>query len=157
MLERRGRRVERRIAGQDDHRDVVIDRADLREEIEAGDLRHHQIEDDEMKHLVADALDRERRVGEGGDLEALGEQEVLQVLANVLVVIDDEHGQLRGGTKGYGSGDHRCDHIPLHQKAKPRRVAPRFPSGRQDLNLRLLGPEPSALPGCATPREGNVW
>ena len=25
-------------------------------------------------------------------------------------------------------------------------------SGREDLNLRLLGPEPSALPGCATPR-----
>ncbi len=26
-------------------------------------------------------------------------------------------------------------------------------SGREDLNLRLLGPEPSALPGCATPRK----
>jgi hypothetical protein len=25
-------------------------------------------------------------------------------------------------------------------------------SGRGDLNSRLLGPEPSALPGCATPR-----
>src|ERR1019366_8004191 len=25
-------------------------------------------------------------------------------------------------------------------------------SGREDSNLRLLGPEPSALPGCATPR-----
>ncbi len=25
-------------------------------------------------------------------------------------------------------------------------------SGRQDSNLRPLGPEPSALPGCATPR-----
>ena len=25
-------------------------------------------------------------------------------------------------------------------------------SGREDLNLRLLGPEPSALPDCATPR-----
>jgi hypothetical protein len=25
-------------------------------------------------------------------------------------------------------------------------------SGRQDLNLRPLGPQPSALPGCATPR-----
>ena len=25
-------------------------------------------------------------------------------------------------------------------------------SGREDLNLRPLGPEPSALPGCATPR-----
>ena len=26
-------------------------------------------------------------------------------------------------------------------------------SGREDLNLRLPGPEPGALPGCATPRE----
>src|SRR5207237_1265267 len=25
-------------------------------------------------------------------------------------------------------------------------------SGREDLNLRLFGPEPNALPGCATPR-----
>src|SRR5262245_12238278 len=25
-------------------------------------------------------------------------------------------------------------------------------SGREDLNLRLHGPEPCALPGCATPR-----
>ena len=25
-------------------------------------------------------------------------------------------------------------------------------SGREDLNLRLLAPEASALPGCATPR-----
>ena len=28
-------------------------------------------------------------------------------------------------------------------------------SGRGDLNSRLLGPEPSALPGCATPRAEN--
>ncbi len=26
-------------------------------------------------------------------------------------------------------------------------------SGREDLNLRLHGPEPCALPGCATPRD----
>ena len=25
-------------------------------------------------------------------------------------------------------------------------------SGREDLNLRPFGPEPNALPGCATPR-----
>ncbi len=29
------------------------------------------------------------------------------------------------------------------------------PSGREDLNLRLPGPEPGALPGCATPRKGR--
>ena len=29
-------------------------------------------------------------------------------------------------------------------------------SGRQDLNLRPLGPQPSALPDCATPREAGM-
>ena len=29
-------------------------------------------------------------------------------------------------------------------------------SGREDSNLRLLGPEPSALPGCATPRKAGL-
>ena len=28
----------------------------------------------------------------------------------------------------------------------------KFWSGREDSNLRPLGPKPSALPGCATPR-----
>ena len=31
-----------------------------------------------------------------------------------------------------------------------------FVSGRQDLNLRPLGPEPSALPSWATPRDGHI-
>ena len=83
------------MAGQDDHRDVVVDCADLREQIEPGELRHHQVEHDEVKHLVADALDRDRRIRERRDLEALGAQEVLQVLQDVRVVVDDEHGQFR--------------------------------------------------------------
>src|SRR5262249_16736478 len=29
-------------------------------------------------------------------------------------------------------------------------------SGREDLNLRLHGPEPCALPGCATPRRDRL-
>src|SRR6185437_14071072 len=43
-----------------------------------------------------------------------------------------------------------------HDGAAPQ--TPRSPaaflneSGREDLNLRLPGPEPGALPGCATPR-----
>jgi hypothetical protein len=35
---------------------------------------------------------------------------------------------------------------------KCAKLVPREQSGREDSNLRLLGPEPSALPGCATPR-----
>src|SRR5262249_24348649 len=36
----------------------------------------------------------------------------------------------------------------VRRTTKPRAVL----SGREDLNLRLPGPEPGALPGCATPR-----
>jgi hypothetical protein len=35
------------------------------------------------------------------------------------------------------------------------RVFKKIWSGRGDLNSRPLGPEPSALPGCATPRMSN--
>jgi integrase len=51
-------------------------------------------------------------------------------------------------------------HTPLHtDKVSPdmaddqsKEITDTYESGREDLNLRLLGPEPSALPGCATPR-----
>ena len=44
---------------------------------------------------------------------------------------------------------------PLVPTKNRRRLSPAagFLSGREDLNLRLLGPEPSALPDCATPRK----
>ena len=83
------------MAGEDDDGDVVVDRADLLEQIEARELRHHEIEDDQVKHLVADPLDRERWIGEGRDLEPLTRQEVLEVVADVLVVVDHEHRELR--------------------------------------------------------------
>ena len=35
-------------------------------------------------------------------------------------------------------------------------VVPEKWSGRQDLNLRPLGPQPSALPDCATPRVAGI-
>src|SRR5690348_13514358 len=41
--------------------------------------------------------------------------------------------------------------IPSCPLARARRVS--SGSGREDLNLRLHGPEPCALPGCATPRD----
>ena len=44
-------------------------------------------------------------------------------------------------------GRHRSRRLP--GGGSPMRV---FLSGRQDLNLRPLGPQPSALPDCATPR-----
>ena len=44
---------------------------------------------------------------------------------------------------------------PVSEIRRPRRVSqrpPGFLSGRQDLNLRPPGPQPGALPDCATPR-----
>ena len=35
------------------------------------------------------------------------------------------------------------------------KVISKYWSGRQDLNLRPLDPQSSALPGCATPRFNN--
>ena len=87
------------------------------EQVEARELRHHQVEHDQVEHLVADPLDRERRIGERRDLEALGEQEVLQVLADVLIVVDDQDRQLRRSSQRYSSCHHRPNHTP---KRKPR-------------------------------------
>ncbi len=41
---------------------------------------------------------------------------------------------------------------PEGEDGQSQTVTTTYESGREDLNLRLLGPEPSALPGCATPR-----
>ncbi len=46
------------------------------------------------------------------------------------------------------------------ERRKPRRNQGFLTSGRQDLNLRPPGPQPGALPDCATPRDGsqgNAW
>ena len=98
------------MAGQDDHRDVVVDRADLREQIEPRQLRHHQVEHDEVEHFVPDSLHRDRRVRQRRDLEPLRRQEVLQVLENVRIVIDDQYGQLRGRPQR-SAGNH-CATLP---------------------------------------------
>ena len=42
------------------------------------------------------------------------------------------------------------------KRATSLRYAPMEESGRWDLNPRLFGPEPNALPVCATPRSKEV-
>ena len=121
-----------------------------------------------MEHLVADALDRECGVSERRYFLLIGEQEVLEVFPDVLIVIDNQHRKLRRCTNGpchhrvgpYNrqptKGNTVEERGKKHSAEKTNRGGfgpPRW-SGRQDLNLRLLGPEPSALPGCATPRIG---
>ena len=62
------------------------------------------------------------------------------------------------GARGFALllyGVHAVDGVQVQQEPRAVVVGPKAHrqwSGREDLNLRLLGPEPSALPGCATPR-----
>ena len=50
----------------------------------------------------------------------------------------------------FGPGGHFSEALPERQK--PRLSGAFVASGRQDLNLRPPGPQPGALPDCATPR-----
>ncbi len=52
---------------------------------------------------------------------------------------------------------HLQSQIPTSQAApSPSQHPPAFLSGRQDLNLRPPGPQPGALPDCATPRGRSI-
>src|SRR5262249_9783316 len=63
-----------------------------------------------------DALDRNGRICERRDLEALGVQEILEVLADVLIVVDDEHRELRRHAEWYCTCNCNCtcDHGSDH-------------------------------------------
>src|SRR5438067_11277034 len=50
-----------------------------------------------------------------------------------------------------------CSSMSMRESGIFRAVAGGGWSGREDLNLRPLGPEPSALPGCATPRRAESY
>ena len=46
--------------------------------------------------------------------------------------------------------------LPPQDASSPSQHPPAFLSGRQDLNLRPPGPQPGALPDCATPRDASI-
>src|SRR5437763_15700722 len=62
---------------------------------------------------------------------------------------------MHGPTRLSGSPRLRPTALPLsgHARSRDRRQPQ---SGRQDLNLRPPGPQPGALPDCATPRGGPM-
>ena len=57
-----------------------------------------------------------------------------------------------GPEERYTDGTRRAGRPPNCLKQKPRLSGAFLQSGRQDLNLRPPGPQPGALPDCATPR-----
>src|SRR5690606_29883920 len=137
VLDRRGRRLQAGKPGQDDDRDVVVHLADPAEQVDARQLGHHEVEHDDVVVVAPQLLDHGGRILHRGHRVPLRREEVPQVLTHVGVVVDDQDTQLRQGRRLAWWSD-----ISILRAA--------YLSGREDLNLRLPGPEPGALPGCAT-------
>jgi hypothetical protein len=79
----------RALRGQHDDRDarfLAHDPADL----DAAELRQHQVEHDEVRALLAESLQRLPPVGGGHDPEAVGLQRLGQRFAESCLVVDDE-------------------------------------------------------------------
>ena len=77
MLDRRRGGVERRVAGEDDDRDVVVEPADLPEEIDARDARHHEIHDADVELALAHDLHGLGRVVDRANREAVPGEELV--------------------------------------------------------------------------------
>ena len=90
MLDRRGRRLQRRVAGQDDDGDVVVLLADEAKQVDARELGHHQVDDADVVLAGFERVDDLSRVVDGRDVVAVVREEILEVLADVFVVIDDQ-------------------------------------------------------------------
>ena len=83
------------------------------------------------------------------------EQEVERFLRSALDIVDTEDGTplwfaLRFGPSTFGIFDAFPDEDGREAHLSGRSSSSE--SGRQDLNLRPPGPQPGALPDCATPR-----
>ena len=83
------------LVARGDHHDVgVADVADPPAGLDAVDAGQAEVEGDQVGLDLADRLDRRQPGVHGRDLEALGRQRVLEELADVLVVLDDERATL---------------------------------------------------------------
>ena len=97
-LHRRDGAFEVREAGEDDDCDVGVELSDEAEDLDAVELGHHEIEDDEVVAAVADLFLDARGVAQRLDLKAVALEQRLHVLADGLVVVDDEYSS--GGDLG---------------------------------------------------------
>jgi len=78
--------------GREDHDgDVRVDPADTLQDFDAVELRHHQVEDDDVVASLANFVFDQRRIADGFDDEAIFFQHRLHQLADGSVVVDDEY------------------------------------------------------------------
>src|SRR5581483_176896 len=120
--------------GEHDDGRLSVALAEPARDLHAVDLRHHQVEHDQVGVDGADLLERLAAVVGRLDLVALGAQVELHQLDDVALVVDDEHG---------GSG---ADALAVHGYA--------ICSPRQEMGLFRPGTPraPAALASTASPR-----
>jgi len=63
-----------------------------------------------MENFIADPFDRHRRIGQRRDLETFRIQEILKVLANVLIVVDYQDRELGRGSEWDSTNNSTCNH-----------------------------------------------
>ena len=94
-------------AGDEDHREIGVARADVAEEGDAVHVGHRDVGDDALEALGREPLDRGAAVGARLDVEAGVLEEAEQRAPDVRLVVDDE--ELASGNRpparGAGAGD----------------------------------------------------
>lgn len=73
-----------------------------------------------MEHLIPHALHRQRRIAESCDLKPFGVEPVLEVLADILAIVDDEHAQFDGCADGLKRHGHDWCHHQLAARSCSR-------------------------------------
>ena len=77
---------------------------DLLHDVDAADVRHLQVDDRQVDVALAQLLVHLAAVGDGGDAVAILLQDLLDQLARVLVVIDDEYSDVHRNNPALGVG-----------------------------------------------------
>src|SRR5262249_37133978 len=76
--------------GEQDHRHVA-EVAEPLERLETVELRHREVEDDEVGPAVVEGAERGAPVPRGRDVVASAWKKLLEQRAEVVIVVDDEH------------------------------------------------------------------
>ena len=124
-LHRRDRALDRRVGGDDDDREVLVDPLQLVERRDAVEARHHDVDDRRVERQRARQLEPLGAGRRQPHVVALARQQRLENLAHDLLVVDDEDRAVAGG-----------GHISLVRAAAARR--PRRRSGKRQREPRAL-------------------
>ena len=84
------RALDRRVRGHDHDDRVRVPAADLAQDLEAGTVGKHEVEEDDVEGIGLEELERLRRVRRGRDVPGLPLEEALEHVADDLLVVHDE-------------------------------------------------------------------